>query len=211
MLIGWQAAFKLNDAAAEHTASPMESEGIKAYRQAPADSASTAPELPVPALSAHSHFTEVPTLSTKLQTQTTDMKSAQSASRFSNANETEGEMLPTVHLSQVPLNIQQILTSAPDQGVQSEPAIFHQASAAPPDPAAAEPLQVYAGSVPAQGDRMPEGSLQAGVTSQGQQHVAASQTAASRQIVASTVSASNVRPEDSLASSQEAHTSHCGG
>lgn len=163
----------------------MESEGIKAYRQVPADSASTASELPVPNLSSHSHFTEVPVLSPEAQAPPTVHGSAQAAPR--SISEEVGKMLPTVPLSHVPVAIQHMLTS-PQQVMQSEPAVFQQASPVLPKAAAA------ADTVPLHDSS----------------DVAAQNTYQSQQHGATTASASDVMPEGSLASHGE-HAGHTGG
>ena len=189
----------------------MESEGIKAYRQVPADSASTASELPIPNLSDHSHFTEVPTLSNEAQAPPIAMGSAQAAPHT--VSEEEGKMLPTVPLSQVPVAVQEILASAPPHVMQSEPAVFHQASAVLPHAAAADTVHLHDSSVvAAQDERMTGEGLPGGMTNQSQQDAAASTTVAmqSQQHVAATASASDVMLEDSLASYGE-HAGHPGG
>lgn len=188
----------------------MESEGIKAYRQVPADSASTASELPVPNLSNHSHFTEVPTLSSEAQAPPTAIASAQAAPH--SISEEEGEMLPTVPFSQVPVAVQQMLISAPHQVMQSEPAVFQQASAILPEATAADTVQLHDSSVlAAQNGRMTGGDLPDGMTDQRQQDEAASPTEArqSQKLVTATAFASDIMPDDSLASHRE-HTGHPG-
>lgn len=187
----------------------MESEGIKAYRQAPAEAASTAPELHIPNLSDHSHFAEMPSLSTAAQALPTAIDCAQSAPP--SISEQEGRMLPTVPLSQVPVAVQQLLSSAPSQVMQSEPAVFQEARAALPEAAvAAETQRHHAGlAVSAQGEAMAGDALPAGMTSPSQQNEAVSNvmTRQSQQNVVATASADDVMPEDSLAS----HGEHLGG
>lgn len=125
----------------------------------------------------------------------------------------EGKMLPTVPLSQVPVAVQQILASAPQHVMQSEPAVFHQARAVLPDAAAADTAHLcHSSVVAAQDERMPGGGLPDGITNQSQQDEAASSTVArqSQQHVAATASASDVMLEDSLASHGE-FAGHPGG
>ena len=176
-------------------------EGIKAYRQASVVSASTAPDLTGAVLPASSQFSDMPTTSTELQTQPPAIDSAQSAPHLVNADREESKMLPTVSLSEVPLNIQQMLTSAP---VQSEPAVSHEGQA--PVPAAAETLQTNDASIiSAQAQAMALRSLQHGMMSQSQQSVGLSPTLAnqSQQSVAAMESASNVVPQDNLTPTEE--------
>ena len=196
----------------------MESEGIKAYRRVPADSSSTASELPIPNLSSHSHFSEVPKLSSEAQAPPTAFDSAQAAPH--SISEEEGKMLPTVPLSQVPVAIQQMLTSATQQVTQSEPAVLQQASTAEPEEAAADTASGYADTVrlpdsstiAAESERMTGRGLPDGMTIQSKQDQAASPTDAGQrqQHVAATASASHVMPEDSLALHGE-HSEHPGG
>lgn len=187
----------------------MESEGIKAYRQTPAEVASTASELHIPNLSAHSHFAEVPSLPTEAQALPTAVNCAQSAPR--SISEEEGRILPTVPLNQVPVAIQQMLTSAPNQVMQSEPA---EARAALPEAAAAAETQhshaVFA--VPAQGEGMARDTLPAGITGPIRQDDAVSDivTRQSHQNVVAIASVDGVMPEDSLGSHGE-HTDHLAG
>ncbi|KAL3156740.1 hypothetical protein ABBQ38_001015 [Trebouxia sp. C0009 RCD-2024] len=205
-----QATFKLNDAAAEDTASPLqESDGIKAYRQASAVPASTTSDVLGPVLSASS-FTDKPASSTELQIQPTAIESAQSAPRLVTAGIEKSKKLPTVPLSQVPLNIQQILAFAP---VQSEPAVSYEATLAAS--AATETLQTHdASQIPAQDQAMALRSLQGSMNGQSQQHVeldSATMANQSQQSMAAVKSASNVLPPDSMTRMEEAQTSHTDG
>ena len=177
----------------------MESEGIKAYRQVPADSGSTPSELPIPNLSSHSHFTEVPVLSPEAQAPPTAIGHAQAAPH--SISEEEGKMLPTVPFSQVPVAIQQMVTS-PRQVMQSEPAVFQQGGPVLPEAAAAaDTVHLHDSSVVA-----------AQNTYQSQQDEADPPAVASQsqQNGTATASASDVMPEGSLAS-HGGHAGHTGG
>lgn len=191
----------------------MESEGIKAYRQAPTEAARTASELHIPNLSADSHFAGVPSLSTEAQALPTAIDSGQSAPR--SLSQEEGRMLPTVPLSQVPVAVQLLLSSAPNRAMQSEPAVFQEARAALPEAAAAAAVTQHhhdGFAVSAQGEGMAWDSLPAGMASQGQQDDAVSSivTRQSHQNVVAIASTEGAMPEDGLASRGE-HTGHLGG
>lgn len=186
----------------------QESDGIKAYRQASAVPASTTSDVLGPVLSASS-FTDKPASSTELQIQPTAIESAQSAPRLVTAGIEKSKKLPTVPLSQVPLNIQQILAFAP---VQSEPAVSYEATLAAS--AATETLQTHdASQIPAQDQAMALRSLQGSMNGQSQQHVeldSATMANQSQQSMAAVKSASNVLPPDSMTRMEEAQTSHTG-
>lgn len=150
----------------------------------------------------------MPASSTHLQIQSTAIDSAQSAPHLVGAETEKSKMLPTVSLSQVPLNIQQMLTSAP---LQSEPALSHEAILAAP--AATETLQTNdAPIIPGQDQAMALRSLQDGMTGQKQHVELDSPTMAdqTQQSMAAVESVSCVVPRDNVTPIEEAHTSHTG-